>query len=100
MNPDSNSPKLSLHSPGPALELRLAGSLTSRDVPEIHAAAREIAAADRDLVICCDEVEFLGTGVLQSLIALANSLGSQGRKLRFVGVQPPLERWLYLAGLA
>jgi anti-anti-sigma factor len=100
MNSEPTSAKLSLHSPGATLELKLMGRLTSGDIPEVHEAAREIAASNRDLVVCCEQVEFLGSGVLQSLIALANALGGQGKKLRFVGIQPDLERWLFLAGLA
>jgi anti-anti-sigma factor len=97
---DSTTSAVLLNTPGSALELKLKGCFTSNDIPEVYQSAREIADADRDLVICCEQVEFLGTGVLQILIALANSLGSRGKSLRFVGVQPTLERWLSLAGLA
>lgn len=100
MNSEPTSAMLTPPLPGTTRELKLRGTLTFDDIQEIHELARDLAASKRDLVVCCEQVEFLGTGILQSLIALAHSLSSQGKKLCFVGVQPDLERWLFLAGLA
>lgn len=65
---------------------------------DLRGAAIEAAAANVDLAVNLEGVEYLDGSTLQTLLALVGDQGKRERKVVFVHASPALRQWFDLAG--
>lgn len=81
-------------------QMLLRGDVTVAGAGELHQAARELAGAGSDVVVCCDEVTRLDASALQVLLALRQELLAADRKLTVRGMPADVAALIRHSGLA
>lgn len=79
--------------------LHLRGTVNIYSARALHGAALSLSGCGVDVVICCDQAEYLDVSALQVLLSLRADLRKQGRSFSLEGVRPPLAETLRLAGV-
>lgn len=81
-------------------QLTLRGELNVLQAVELQRVALELAGSGQDVVIDCERAGSMDIAVLQVLLALAETLGAQGRSLGWAGLSPEVRSGFDLAGVS
>jgi anti-anti-sigma factor len=78
--------------------VRLQGNVGTAEAADLHRQALATLTPDREVVVDCSELAYLGGAALQVLLAWQRDLAARSRRLILADVGPAVQATLRLAG--
>ena len=87
------------NNPEASLRLVLTGRVTVEQARELHEAATGLSRRNRDVAVCCENVEYLHPAAIQVLLSLGREMEVHGHFCDLVNVPPSVRADFGLIGL-